>query len=83
MASVALPIAIGSLLELGIAGLGARFGGLVGLSLGWVVAVCIEAIFMFPAVYRAAFPVHESTWEQVKQIVPTRNNRAHVENERV
>jgi O-antigen/teichoic acid export membrane protein len=83
MASVSLPVAIGSLLELGIAALGAHLGGLVGLSLGWVIAVCIEAIFMFPAVYRAAFPVHESAWEQVKQILPTGYDKIHVENERV
>ncbi len=83
MARVALPIAIGSFLELGIAGLGAHFGGLVGLSIGWVVAVCIEAIFMFPAVYRAAFPVHESVRERVKQILPARHDKVHVENERV
>jgi O-antigen/teichoic acid export membrane protein len=83
MARVALPIAIGSFLELGIAGLGAHFGGLAGLSIGWVVAVCIEAIFMFPVVYRAAFPVHESAWEQVKQILPARHDKVHVENERV
>jgi len=60
MAQVAMPVAIGSLLELGVATLGAHFGGLVGLCLGWVVAVCLEAVFMFPAVYRAAFPVNAS-----------------------
>jgi O-antigen/teichoic acid export membrane protein len=69
MVSVALPIAIGSILELGIAALGARLGGLVGLSIGWVVAVFLEAIFMFPTVYRVAIPVHRSAWGRVKQVI--------------
>lgn len=69
MVSVALPIAIGSILELGIAALGARLGGLVGFSIGWVVAVLLEAIFMFPTVYRVAIPVHGSAWGRVKQVM--------------
>jgi O-antigen/teichoic acid export membrane protein len=56
MAHAALPVAIGCLLELGVAALGAHLDGLVGLSLGWVAAVCIEAVCMFPTVYQAAFP---------------------------
>lgn len=58
MARVMIPVAFGSLLELGVAVPGAHFGGLAGLSLGWVLAVSVEAVFMFPAVYRAAFPTH-------------------------
>jgi O-antigen/teichoic acid export membrane protein len=54
MARVILPVACGSLLELGIAILGAHLGGLVGLSLGWDAAVCVQAVCMFPVVYRAA-----------------------------
>lgn len=54
----ALPVAtIGCVLELVIAAVGAHFGGLVGLSLGWVIALCIQAAVAFPTVYRAAFPV--------------------------
>lgn len=83
MASVALPIAIGSLLELGIAALGARLAGLTGLSLGWVVAVCVEGVFMLPVVYRVTFPGHESAWKRLKQFVPARQDKVHVENERV
>jgi O-antigen/teichoic acid export membrane protein len=60
MARAALPVAIGSLLELGIAALGAQFAGLAGFSLGWFTAVCIEAVFMFPAVYQATFPAKTS-----------------------
>jgi O-antigen/teichoic acid export membrane protein len=58
VAQTALPIAtVGCVLELGMAALGAHFGGLVGLSLGWDVALCVQAVVMFPTVYRAAFPV--------------------------
>ncbi len=46
-----LTIASGTL-ELGGAALGARLGGLSGLSLGWLAAVCIEAVIMFRTVYR-------------------------------
>lgn len=48
-----LPVAFGSLIELGAAALGALLDGLLGLSIGWAVAVSIEAIFMSPAVFRA------------------------------
>ena len=43
-------------LELGGAALGAYLGGLTGLSLGWFMAVCIEAILMFRTLYRAVRP---------------------------
>jgi O-antigen/teichoic acid export membrane protein len=49
------------LLELGGALLGARFGGLTGVSLGWFVAVCIEVMFMFRTVYRAVQPINASS----------------------
>jgi O-antigen/teichoic acid export membrane protein len=48
-----LPVAIGSVLELGAAALGARMGNLVGLSIGWASAICIEAVLMSPAVFNA------------------------------
>lgn len=41
----------GGLLELGAAALGAHLAGLLGLSLGWLIAISIEAILMFPTVY--------------------------------
>jgi O-antigen/teichoic acid export membrane protein len=54
----ALPVAmIGCVLELVIAAVGAHIAGLVGLSLGWVIALCIQGAIAFPTVYRAAFPV--------------------------
>jgi hypothetical protein len=42
------------LLELGGSAIGARLGGLTGLSLGWFAAMCVEAIFMSRTVYKAA-----------------------------
>ncbi len=84
MARAALPVAIGSGLELGLAALGAHLGGLVGLSLGWVLAVYMEAVFMFPAVYRATFPVHAPAWREGKQVLASsHNDKVAVENERV
>jgi O-antigen/teichoic acid export membrane protein len=50
-----IPITIATCcLELGSAAMGAHFGGLNGLSLGWFVAMCIEALFMSRAIYYAA-----------------------------
>jgi O-antigen/teichoic acid export membrane protein len=42
----------GGLLELAGAAFGARQAGLPGLSLGWVGALTIEAMFMFPTIYK-------------------------------
>jgi O-antigen/teichoic acid export membrane protein len=55
-----LPIATGSLLELGIASLGARIGGLSGLSLGWILALSMELVFMAPTVYKVVWPKNTS-----------------------
>ncbi len=46
---------IADVLELSLAVLGAKFGGLSGLCLGWLIAVSLEAVIMFPAVYRAVW----------------------------
>jgi O-antigen/teichoic acid export membrane protein len=54
MAHAAQLTIITGLLELGGSALGARLAGLTGLSAGWFCAMCAEAIFMFPAVFRAA-----------------------------
>ncbi len=43
-----IPIAIGSILELVIAAIGAHLGGLNGLSIGWLAATMLEATFMLP-----------------------------------
>lgn len=55
VATTALWMGAGSLLELILAAMGAGLGGLTGLSLGWVAAMCIEALFMAPTVYQVAF----------------------------
>ncbi|TMD68608.1 MAG: hypothetical protein E6I91_04065 [Chloroflexi bacterium] len=70
MVRAVLPVAMGSVLELGIAAIGAHMDGLIGLSFGWVVAVCIEAVFMFPTVYRAAFPA-KNTLELSREQPPS------------
>jgi len=56
-----LPVAAGTLLELGAAALGARLGGLSGLSLGWVAALCAEAVLMSRTVYKVVRPRDTST----------------------
>jgi O-antigen/teichoic acid export membrane protein len=50
----AVVVAAGALLELVVASVGARSGGLSGLALGWLAALCLEAAAMVPSVYRAA-----------------------------
>ncbi len=54
MTRAMIPVAVGSFLELAVAAVGGRMGGLLGLSIGWVVAVYIEGTLMAPAVYKAA-----------------------------
>jgi O-antigen/teichoic acid export membrane protein len=51
----------GGLLELAAATLGARLGGLTGLSLGWVVAISLEAMFMTHTVYKTLLSSETST----------------------
>jgi len=50
----------GGLLELAAAVLGARLGGLTGLSAGWVAAIYIESIFMFRTVYTTVLSLDKS-----------------------
>ncbi len=56
--SAVAPMIVGSVLELLLAALGAHFAGLLGLSLGWLAALCVEALFGITTVYKTAF-VHE------------------------
>jgi O-antigen/teichoic acid export membrane protein len=46
-------VTLGSILELLLAAAGGKFGGLVGLSIGWVVAVFVEGLIMLPTVIQA------------------------------
>lgn len=66
------PVTAGVLLELGALALGARLGGLSGLSLGWIAALFVEAVFMFRTVYRAAqFTDAMLRWRSMR-LVPRR-----------
>lgn len=58
---IILPVAIGCIAELGLAAVGAKMYGLLGLSLGWFVALMLEALYMAPTVYKAANPVNVNT----------------------
>lgn len=51
--TILITITTGSL-ELGGSIMGAHLAGLNGLSLGWLCAMCIEALFMAPVIYVAA-----------------------------
>jgi O-antigen/teichoic acid export membrane protein len=61
ISQVILPIAAGSLIELIGAAIGAHFGGLVGVSLGWFTVIVFEALYMSRTVLRAAYPVNINT----------------------
>ncbi len=57
--------------ELTLAALGARLGGLSGLSLGWVAAICVEAALMARPVYQALMASAAPTRTQaVEKSVP-------------
>lgn len=45
-----------TMLELALAAGGARVGGITGLSIGWGIALSLEALLMGPTVYRTLFP---------------------------
>ena len=60
--NAALVMAVGGFLELTLAAVGAGVGGLTGLSVGWLAAVCIEAVFMARTVYRTATSARASDW---------------------
>jgi ubiquinone/menaquinone biosynthesis C-methylase UbiE/O-antigen/teichoic acid export membrane protein len=51
-ATAARLMTAGLLLELALAVVGTQLGGLAGLSAGWVLALCIEAVLALPAVLR-------------------------------
>jgi hypothetical protein len=55
---------LGSMLELGLAAIGASVAGLAGLSVGLVLALCVEAALMARDVYAAA-EIGELKWWRV------------------
>lgn len=56
IARAILPVTLGCLLELSAADVGAHIGNLVGLSLGWVLALYLEMAFMMPVVFTIIWP---------------------------
>ncbi len=59
--AVILPVVAGAIIELAGAILGAHLSGLEGLSLGWLVGLSIESLYMLRTVYRAAYPISAAT----------------------
>jgi Na+-driven multidrug efflux pump len=68
VAGAALRMAAGGLLELVMAGIGAGLGGLPGLSVGWLAAVCVQAALTAPTVYKTATNVDAPSGHQVFQL---------------
>ncbi len=62
----------GGALEVVTAMGGAYLGGLLGLSLGWVIAIVVEAILMFPTVYQTIRPMNSSL-QAARQENPQKN----------
>jgi hypothetical protein len=56
MSSASWIMIFGSILELVLATVGGFMGSLTWLALGWLLAVCIEVLFMTPLVYRTLRP---------------------------
>ena len=61
-------VIITGLIALSLAAIGARIGGLYGLSLGWVAGMCLEAIIMTPVlvsvvVFKKGPPLREEDYE--------------------
>ncbi|HEY6543123.1 MAG TPA: oligosaccharide flippase family protein [Ktedonobacteraceae bacterium] len=77
IAKALLPLASGAVLELGTAALGGRLGGLIGVSLGWLVAVCIEAMLMSGLVYKIIRPTpgrENLCWQHDPKSIPSRSH---------
>jgi O-antigen/teichoic acid export membrane protein len=56
LSNAALFVGAGAVLELALAAIGAKMGGVTGLSFGWVAAIGIEAVVMADPVARLAVP---------------------------
>jgi O-antigen/teichoic acid export membrane protein len=76
IAQVLLPMGIGALLEIGLAALGAHLSGVSGLSLGWVMAVCIEALFMSRTLYKIVRPTRTPIDQDQRQPSPSYQHEA-------
>ena len=67
IAGAAFRVALMGLLELTSAIFGAGLNGLVGFSLGWLIGLSLEALFMVRAVYRAAQKPILDTGEELNE----------------
>ena len=74
IAQALLPLTAGALLELGASILGARLGAITGLSLGWLIAISIEALFMSRRVYKTIRPVRQQEMQDVSHSYQVNNN---------
>jgi O-antigen/teichoic acid export membrane protein len=78
IAQALLPLTTGVLLELAASALGARLGGITGLSLGWLIALCIEALFMSRRVYKTIRPVSQQEVQGISYQGQMNENVLHV-----
>lgn len=58
-------VLLGAIFELTGASIGALSNGLVGLSIGFVIGMCLEAAIMGPVVFRAVKPSNRHTGEKI------------------
>jgi hypothetical protein len=70
LAAAALMLGLGAVLEVGMGWLGCTLGALTGLTLGWLAAVCLEALCMSWTIIRVARPGARLTSRQVHASPP-------------
>lgn len=61
LTSASILLTVSAVLQLAAAGYGASVGGLTGLSIGWLAAVLVEAVFLLPTIVRAVSPPRTPT----------------------
>lgn len=72
-AGTAVWTTLSGIIELLLAAMGARIGGLPGLCLGWLIAITIESIVMSYTVYKVAFP-HTRVLHLISSVRKTRQD---------
>lgn len=70
MATAITPIIVSGVFELASAALGARLAGLTGLSLGLLLAYCVEAVWISRTVYAAIVPVQKPVTTMKPELIP-------------
>lgn len=66
LGAASLVLGLGGVLELGMGYVGCTRGALTGLTLGWLAAVCLEALFMSRTVVRVVLPVGRMRRERMR-----------------